>query len=170
MQRHSEGRSCGLEAHIIAMCAPSVPAYKNEERGDGRKCVMSTNIPPRLCDAPTAPCDSAGHRKGSSKNTDVEAARNSGAVHWAAGQSLPETDLSYRLNRPVRAQANVQAHAETGQRRKLISYGEGTSETRGTPRVAARISLFNCIQEQGVCREPAPIRRGRAERGHPEPR
>lgn len=32
---------------------------------------MSTNIPPRLCDAPTAPCDSAGHRKGSSQNTAV---------------------------------------------------------------------------------------------------
>lgn len=93
---------------------------KNEERKDGRKCVMSTNIHPRLCDAPTAPCDSAGHRKGSSQNTAVAAASNKS---WSAAQSSPWTDWCYRLNDPARAQANVQVHAETGERRKPISHG-----------------------------------------------
>ena len=81
---------------------------------------MSTNIHPRLFDAPTAPCDSAGHRKGSSQNTSVVGASNKSC---AVEQSSPSTDWCYRLNSPARAQANVQAHAETGERRKLISRG-----------------------------------------------
>mgnify|MGYP003376083708 CR=1 FL=1 len=84
---------------------------------------MSTNIHPRLCDAPTAPCDSAGHRKGSSQNTAVAATSNKSQ---AAVQSSPWTDWCYRLSSPARAQANVQAHAETGERRKLISRGRKT--------------------------------------------
>ena len=84
---------------------------------------MSTNIHPCLCDAPTAPCDGAGHRKGSSENTAVAATSNKSQ---AAVQSSPWTDWCYRLSSPARAQANGQAHAETGERRKLISRGRKT--------------------------------------------
>jgi hypothetical protein len=117
---------------------------------------MSTNIHPRLCDAPTAPCDSAGHRKGSSQNTAVAATSNKSqtAVH-----SSPWTDWCYRLSSPARAQANVQAHAETGERRKQISHRRQPRTLRNSPLWIAT-SFLNCIQEQGVCREPAPHQRG----------
>lgn len=112
---------------------------------------MSTNIHPRLCDAPTAPCDSAGHRKGSSQNTAVAAASDKS---WAAAQFSPCTDWCYRLNDPARAQANVQAHAETGERRKPIS-PHVNPNPRNTPLCIAAC-FFKCIQEQGVCRGPPP--------------
>lgn len=94
---------------------------------------MSTNIHPRLCDAPTAPCDSAGHRKGSSQNTAVAAASDKS---WAAAQFSPCTDWCYHLNDPARAQANVQAHAETGERRKPISPHVNPNPVSDTTRLA----------------------------------
>jgi hypothetical protein len=125
---------------------------------------MSTNIPPRLCDAPTAPCDSAGHRKGSSQNTSVAAASNKS---WAIAQSSPWTDWRYRLSNPARAQANVQAHAETGKRRKPVSPNVDPNPRNSPLCIAA--SFLNCIQERGVCREPATRQRGGQNGDTPNP-
>lgn len=111
---------------------------------------MSTNIHPRLCDAPTAPCDSAGHRKGSSQNTAAAAASNKS---WAAEQSSPWTDWCYHLNNPARAQANVQAHAETGSGESQSVTGENP-EPQDTRRDTERRVSLTAYRNKGYSGSP----------------